>query len=427
MATVEEAQAFEQLKQPPGKGEATPPGEVAVENPATGQTVATVPDLGAEAVAEMAARGRAAQPGWEAFGFDGRARVLLRAQKWVMDNADQVISTIVSETGKTFEDASFAEISYGGGAFGFWAKHAGEYLADERVKSSQVLVKGKKLILRFRPLGLIGVIGPWNYPLTNSFGDCIPALAAGNSVILKPSEITPLTSLLMAEGLRECGLPEHVLQIATGRGGTGAALIEHVDMIMFTGSTRTGRKVAEAAARRLIPASLELGGKDPMIVLSDADLERAANFATYYSMQNAGQTCISIERVYVEEPVYQEFVDKVSEKVRALRVGKPEGYGSVEVGAITFPPQLQTIKDHVADAVQKGARVLTGRNEVTGPGRFYEPPVLVDRAHSMKCMTEETFGPTLPIMKVSDAEEAVRLANDTPYGLASSVFTRDTA
>ena len=211
------------------------------------------------------------------------------------------------------------------------------------------------------------MIGPWNYPLTNSFGDCIPALTAGNSVILKPSEITPLTSLLMAEGLRECGLPEDVLQIATGRGETGAALVEQVDMIMFTGSTRTGRKVAEAAARRLIPASLELGGKDPMIVLSDADLERAANFATYYSMQNAGQTCISIERVYVEEPVYDEFVAKVSEKVRALRVGKPEGPGSVEVGAITFPPQLETIKDHVADAVAEGR--ARARRRPRGAGR----------------------------------------------------------
>jgi len=400
---------------------------IAVENPATGETVATVADLGADAVAEMAARGRAAQPSWEGFGFEGRGRVLLRAQKWLMDNAEQVVSTIVSETGKTYEDATFAEISYGGGAFGFWAKHAPVYLADERVKSSQVLVKGKKLILRFRPLGLVGVIGPWNYPLTNSFGDCIPALAAGNSVILKPSEITPLTSLLLAEALLECGLPENVLQIATGRGGTGAALVDQVDMIMFTGSTRTGRKVAEAAARRLIPASLELGGKDPMIVLSDADLERAANFATYYSMQNAGQTCISIERVYVEEPVYEEFVAKVSDKVRALRVGKPEGYGTVEVGAITFPPQLDVIKDHVADAVQKGARVLTGGQELAGGGRFFEPTVLVDVDHTMKIMTEETFGPTLPIMKVHDAEEAVRLANDTPYGLASSVFSRDTA
>jgi acyl-CoA reductase-like NAD-dependent aldehyde dehydrogenase len=364
--------------------------------------------------------------GGNAFGFEGRGRVLLRAQKWLMDNAEQVVSTIVSETGKTFEDASLAEIGYGGNAFGFWAREAPNYLGDERVKSSQVLVKGKKILMRYRPLGLIGVIGPWNYPLTNSFGDCIPALAAGNSVILKPSEITPLTSLLMAEGLRECGLPEDVLQIATGRGATGAALVEHVDMIMFTGSTRTGTKVAEAAARRLIPASLELGGKDPMLVLSDADLERAANFATYYSMQNAGQTCISIERVYVEEPVYDEFVSKVSEKVRELRVGKSEGPGSVEVGAITFAPQMDTIKDHVADAVQKGARVLTGGHQVEGPGRFFEPTVLVDVDHSMKCMTEETFGPTLPIMKVRDTDEAVRLANDSPYGLGASVFTRDT-
>jgi acyl-CoA reductase-like NAD-dependent aldehyde dehydrogenase len=233
--------------------------------------------------------------------------------------------------------------------------------------------------------------------------------------------------MLMAEGLRECGLPDGVFQVATGRGATGAALIEHVDMIMFTGSTKTGRKVAETAASRLIPASLELGGKDPMIVLSDADLERAANFATYYSMQNAGQTCISIERAYVEEPVFDEFVEKVSEKVRALRFGKPEGPGSVEVGAITFPPQLQTIEDHVTDAVDKGARVLAGGHASNkGGGRFYEPTVLVDVDHTMKCMTEETFGPTLPIMKVADADEAVRLANDSPYGLGASVFTRDT-
>ncbi len=425
MASVEQ-HVEEEILQAPSRT-SPPSGDIPIENPATGETVATVPDLGPEAVAEMAARGRAAQPEWEAYGFDGRARVLVRAQKWLMDNAERVVETIVSETGKTYEDAQLAEIGYAGNAFGFWAKEGPNYLADESVKSSQILVKGKKLILRYRPLGLIGVIGPWNYPLTNSFGDCIPALMAGNSVILKPSEITPLTSLLLAEGLRECGLPENVLQIATGRGPTGAALVEQVDMIMFTGSTKTGTKVAETAARRLIPASLELGGKDPMIVLSDADLERAANFATYYSMQNAGQTCISIERVYVEAPVYDEFVAKVSEKVGALRVGKPEGFGSVEVGAITFPPQLETIKDHVADALQKGARVLTGGNQVAGAGRFYEPTVLVDVDHSMKCMTEETFGPTLPIMKVADADEAVRLANDSPYGLGASVFSKDTA
>ncbi len=426
MATAEQQVPETETENAVLNGAAPDTGGIPVENPATGEIVATVPDLGPERVAEMAAAARAAQPEWEAYGFEGRSRVMLRAQKWVMDNANRIVDTIVSETGKTFEDAELAEIGYAGNAFGFWAKYGPEYLADERVKSSQVLVKGKKLINRYRPLGLIGVIGPWNYPLTNSFGDCIPALMAGNAVILKPSEVTPLTSMLLAEGMRECGLPENVLQIATGRGATGAALIEHVDMIMFTGSTKTGTKVAETAARRLIPASLELGGKDPMIVLSDADVERAANFATYYSMQNAGQTCISIERVYVEAPVYDEFVAKVSEKVRELRVGKPEGPGSVEVGAITFPPQLDTIKDHVADAVEKGARVVVGGHEAPGAGRFFEPTVLVDVDHTMKCMTEETFGPTLPIMKVADQDEAVRLANDSPYGLGASVFSRDT-
>ena len=403
--------------------------EIPVVNPGTGEQIGTVPDLDAAAVAELAKRGRAAQIGWDAYGFEGRSAVLRRMQKWLMDNAGRVTATIVSETGKTYEDARLAEIAYGGAAFGFWAKNAEKYLEDERVSSAAVAVKGKKLILRHRPLGLIGVIGPWNYPLINSFGDCIPALAAGNSVILKPSEVTPLTSMLLAEGLRESGLPADVLQIATGRGETGAALIEQVDMIMFTGSTRTGRKVAEAAARRLIPASLELGGKDPMVVLRDADLERAANVAVYYSMQNAGQTCISIERVYVEAPVYDEFVAKVSAKVRALRQGRSGAPGSVDVGAVTFPPQLAVIEDHVSDAVAKGARVLVGgkRGGQGSGGDFFEPTVLVDVDHTMKCMTEETFGPTLPIMKVADEEEAVRLANDSVYGLAGSVFGRDTA
>jgi acyl-CoA reductase-like NAD-dependent aldehyde dehydrogenase len=393
-------------------------GGVPVENPATGEVIATVPDMTAADVARLAAQGRAAQPAWEAAGFEGRAKILLRAQKWILDNADRVIDTIVSETGKSYEDAQFAEISYGANAFGFWAKHAPQYLADEPVKSSSVFVKGKKLVLRYRPLGLVGVIGPWNYPLTNSFGDCVPALAAGNSVILKPSEITPLTSLLMADALRECGLPEHVFQVATGRGETGAALVDEVDMIMFTGSTRTGKKVMERAAQTLTAVSLELGGKDPLIVLSDADLERAANIAAYYSMQNSGQTCISIERAYVEEPVYDEFVEKVGEKVRALRQGVPAGPGSVEIGAMTFPPQVDTVEAHVKDAVEKGARVITG-------GYFFEPTVLADVNHDMECMREETFGPTLPIMKVRDADEAVRMANDSPYGLGASVFSKD--
>uniref|UniRef100_UPI003566F2DA aldehyde dehydrogenase family protein n=1 Tax=Paraconexibacter sp. TaxID=2949640 RepID=UPI003566F2DA len=220
------------------------------------------------------------------------------------------------------------------------------------------------------------------------------------------------------------GLPEDVYQVVTGDGETGAALIDHVDFLQFTGSTSTGKKVMARAAETITPIGLELGGKDPMVVLADADLERAANGAAYYSMLNGGQICISVERVYVEDAVYDDFVERVAAKVGALRQGVPGAVGSVDVGAVTFPPQLELIDDHVRDAVSKGARVLTGGRRGAGPGMFYEPTVLADVDHSMSVMTEETFGPVLPIMRVHDAEEAIRLANDSQYGLQGSVWTR---
>jgi acyl-CoA reductase-like NAD-dependent aldehyde dehydrogenase len=400
---------------------------IPVENPATGEIIRTVPVTSPAELEAMVARARAAQPGWEAMGFEGRGKVMRRAQKWLIDNADRVIDTIVSETGKTREDAQLAEISYGAAAFGFWAKQAPAYLADEKIRSSSPFVAGRKMFVQYRPLGLVGVIGPWNYPLSNSFGDSIPAMVAGNAVILKPSEVTPLTSLLMAECMQECGLPEGIFQVAVGKGDLGAALIDHVDMIMFTGSTATGKKVMAKAAETLTPVSLELGGKDPMIVLADAELERATNAAVHYSMQNGGQTCISVERVYVEAPIYDEFVRMVTEKVNALRQGVPGEVGSVDVGAVTFGPQVDIVSRHVDEAKAAGARVLTGGHQKEGKGRFYEPTVLVDVDHSMTAMREETFGPTLPIMKVADAEEALRLANDSSMGLSASVWTRDAA
>ena len=398
---------------------------IEVENPATGKVIASVPVVAPEDVAARAERARRAQPGWEALGFNGRAAVMKRCQKWVLENSARVTDTIISETGKAYEEALMAEIGYVEAAFAFWAKSAEKHLAEEKVRSASPFVKGRRLIVRYAPVGVVGVIGPWNYPLSNSFGDCIPALMAGNGVLLKPSEVTPLTSLLMAEMLRECGLPEDVFQVVPGYGETAQAMIDVVDFVMFTGSTATGKKVMERAARTLTPVSLELGGKDPMIVLADAQLERAANAAVHYSMQNAGQTCISTERVYVEEPVYDEFVRLVTDRVRDLRQSAPGGPGSVDLGAVINPPQSDIVERHVNDAVAKGARVLVGGGRRDDNGHFFEPTVLVDVDHSMECMREETFGPTVPIMKVRDAEEAVRLANDTPYGLQASVWTKD--
>ncbi len=407
--------------------EPAPDGMIAVENPATGEQIATVENMSSAQVEALVARARRAQPAWEALGFDERARLMYRLRHWLVTNRAAVIDTVVAENGKTREDALLAELFYMADSLGFWAKRAEKYLADEKVRTHSPFVFGKKVVIRHRPLGVVGVIAPWNYPLTLGVGDALPALMAGNSVVIKPSEITPLATKQFVEAAREVGFPEDVFLLATGDGATGAALVESADMIMFTGSTGTGRKIGARCGERLIPCSLELGGKDPLIVLSDADLERAANVAVEWAMRNAGQICMSVERVYVEAPVYDEFVQKVTAKVAALRQGVPGAAGSVDVGAITFPPQIDLIEAHVRDAVDKGARIAVGGHRGGGPGRFFEPTVLLDVDHSMSCMTDETFGPTLPVMKVADEEEAIRLANDGPYGLGSSVFTRDIA
>src|ERR1700736_1005961 len=221
---------------------------IPVENPATGELISTIPVLDAGDLAELAGRAREAQPQWQAIGYEGRARVMRRAQKWILDNADRVIDTVVSETGKTYEDAQLTDLGYTASARVFWAKEGPKYLADERVPSwNNPVAAGKKLIIRYAPVGVAGVIGPWNFPIANSFGDCIPALAAGNSVILKPSEVTPLSSLLMEQMMRECRMPEGVFQVACGNGSTGQAVISVVDCVMFTGSSRTGKAVMRAA------------------------------------------------------------------------------------------------------------------------------------------------------------------------------------
>jgi acyl-CoA reductase-like NAD-dependent aldehyde dehydrogenase len=396
-----------------------------VVNPATGEQVGTAAVMTAEDVVRLAECAHAAQPRWNALGFDGRAVVFRRMQQWMSVHADELIAAVQAETGRVFED-SVLELAYPLTALGYWARNSKKLLREHRVLPTSPFVVGKALRARYLPHGLVGVIAPWNFPITIGFGDSIPALAAGNAVIMKPSEITPLSIEIVRRGLLECGLPDDVFQVATGAGATGAALVDVADMIMFTGSTATGRKIGVRAAERLIPAALELGGKDPMIVLADANLERAANLTVFGTMVNSGQVCLSTERVYVEAAVYDDFVAKVVAKVVALRQGPPGAPGTVDVGAIITPAQLEIISSHVKDAADKGAKVLVGGEAATdGPGRFYRPTVLVDVDHSMTCMTDETFGPLIPIMKVANADEAVRLANDSRYGLCASIATKN--
>ncbi|HEX2703472.1 MAG TPA: aldehyde dehydrogenase family protein, partial [Solirubrobacteraceae bacterium] len=399
------------------RGGASVDGTVEVRSPATGGHVANVPATTAEELEGLAARAREAQPAWAELGVLARCEVLTRMRAWLAAQSGRVVETLINETGKTHEDAQLVELSYCLAALSFWAGEASSYLTEQRFLARTPLVLGRRIVTRHVPRGVVGVIGPWNYPLINSFGDCIPALAAGNSVILKPSELTPLTSLLIAEGLAASGVPEGVFGLAIGGAETGGMLVDLVDFVMFTGSAETGRKVAERAARLLTPFALELGGKDAMIVLDGADLERAANVAVYYAMTNAGQACVSIERVYAENAIYEPFLDKLTQKVAALRTGPPGGPGTVDVGAITTARQLDIIEAHVADALAKGARAVVGGKRGGSPGRFFEPTLLVDVDHTMACMTDETFGPTLPLMRVADAEEAIARVNDSRYGL----------
>ncbi|EHI12334.1 aldehyde dehydrogenase family protein [Mycolicibacterium thermoresistibile] len=391
-----------------------------IRNPATGGVAGEVRWTDPADVPRITAGLREAQRHWEARGPKGRAKVLARYAVWLGEHRDEIERLLIAETGKSAVDAA-QEVPLILMITSYYIKTMEKALAPETRPASMPLLKIKKITVHHRPRPVVGVIAPWNYPVANALMDAIGALAAGCAVLLKPSERTPLTAELLLRGWLESGAPE-VFALAQGAREVSEAVVDNADFIQFTGSTATGIKVMERAARRLTPVSLELGGKDPMIVLEDADIELAANAAVWGAMFNAGQTCVSVERVYVLAPVYEQFVAAVVRAVEKLEVGAGEGR---HFGALIDESQLAVTERHVADAVARGAKVLTGGRRKDGPGCFYEPTVLVDVDHSMMCMTEETFGPTLPIMKVSSVAEAVRLANDTPYGLSGSVFSQD--
>jgi len=397
---------------------------IQVRNPATLELIKELPVASPAEVAAAVARARQAQSSWQHTSFAERARLLYQLRDLLLDDGDKLADILTSETGRPRAEVYGSEIFYLCNAIGAWAKNSERYLRQQKIAPSFPLVKAKKAYSTYAPRGVIGIISPWNFPLTLTLGEALPALTAGNAVIIKPSELTPLSALFGADLVTKAGFPKDLLQIVVGYGDTGEALVDHADMIAFTGSVETGKRVMHRATDRLIPVSLELGGKDPMIVLKDADIERAAGACVWGSLMNGRQACTSIEADYVGPPMYQAFVDKVVARVKAVRQGKSTD--DVDIGCMTSEAQLNKVVAQVDEARAKGAKILAGgRRNPSLPGYYYEPTVLVDVDHSMSVMSEETFGPVIPIMRVKNPEEAIELANDSRYGLGASIFSRD--
>jgi len=393
-----------------------------ISSPATMEKIGEVPVTTAAEVREAVARARGAQPLWAAKSFADRAKVMFRAVDILRAEQERYLSVLMRETGRSHFETLMMEVFPACDSLTWYAVNAERILVDK--KPSLHLLKTKKLLITYRPLGVCGIITPWNGPFILGLNPAVQALMAGNAVVIKPSEVTPFSGALVGELFRAAGLPEDVLTVVHGDGETGAALVDSgVDKISFTGSVATGRKVGEACGRNLVPCTLELGGKDAMIVCADADLERAAGGAVFGSFFNAGQFCCGTERVYVVEAVAEEFTRRVVEKTRELR---QETTGEFDLGPMIWPRQLETIERHMADAVAKGATVLVGGKRNAAAGElFYEPTVVVDVTHDMLLMQEETFGPILPIVKVKDDEAAIALANDSTYGLSGTVWSKD--
>jgi succinate-semialdehyde dehydrogenase/glutarate-semialdehyde dehydrogenase len=357
--------------------------------------------------------------------FRSRADLLLAGRDNLLANLESFVQRLCAETGKVRGDA-LADLMPLCDTIGYFAKHGERILSEEPISAH--LIKHKKTRVAYHPRGVVVNISPWNFPVDLSLTPAMVALLAGNVVLLKPSEVTPSVTQFVAEFFYDAGLPRDVLQILPGYGATGAALIEHADQVLFTGSVATGRRVAEACARRLIPYTLELGGKDPAIVLPSADLTRTAAGIVWGAFMNCGQICMSVERVYAVEPIAAPLIERIVDLTLRLRQGADVSLSdspACDVGSMTSPQQLAIVEAHVQDARERGAKILTGGHRLDRPGHWYAPTVLADVTHDMRIMREETFGPILPIMSVPTVDEAIRLANDSEFGLSSSVWGRD--
>ena len=399
---------------------------VASINPATGEILREIQCADQAQVAAIVSEARSAQSAWASLGTEKRVAVLREFQHLLNDKKSEVAGLLTRETGKPYVESLAMEVLVVLDTARFLIENAYQFLREKPLLHGNLAMKTKRGRISREPYGVIGIISPWNYPFSTPATETLSALVAGNAVVVKPSEFTTLVALDLESLLHAAGVPKAIFRVVPGDGATGAALIDSgVDKIVFTGSVATGKRIAQAAGERLLPVLLELGGKDPMLVMEAADLDVASSAAVWGAFMNAGQTCLSVERCYVHQSIYQTFLEACVEKSRKLRIGNGMD-PRTEIGPMIHERQLRIVVSHVEDARTRGARVLLGGNRLAEVGpNFYAPTILADVTHDMRIMREETFGPVLPVAAFRDEEEAIRLANDSEFGLAACIWTRD--
>jgi acyl-CoA reductase-like NAD-dependent aldehyde dehydrogenase len=395
-------------------------------DPSTNEVIARHPAASPENLPAVMERARGAQGVWSARSLAHRCAALLRLRDAIYSRREDIATVVSRETGKPRVEAILAEVLLALDTTEFLARQAPTWLRPERVPHHNLALRAKSGWTEFHPHGVVAIISPWNYPFAIPIAQIVPALVTGNAVFLKPSELTPGTGALIGELIEQAKFPPGLVQILQGGGELGAAIVDVApDKVFFTGSVATGRRIAESCGQKLIPSVLELGGKDAMIVLADANLETASSAAIWGGFTNCGQACLSVERIYVEQHVAERFIQLCVEKTRELRVGPPSD-PDVEIGPMIRLRQVEKIEEQLRDAIERGAEILSGgiRRPDLGPN-FFQPTVVTRVNHSIQLMRDETFGPVIAIQTVASADEAIALANDSPFGLSASVWTAD--